>query len=169
MNAVIVKQKTAHALVAQAVRAELKKMGVVAKVQASKENVNVTTVNLAPRIAKQIKTMLQPYEKGYFDGMTDMYVNNNLNGDIPQVRYTQLYNGFDNEFMQKAYDILLQRAPDWFVGVPNTIEELRFWHNDIYGNGVEKTIINMLNGENAWSKEIWSKEQLDEDYRHNDN
>ena len=90
------KELSPHAAAAAAIREELKKLGVKAKVKsesfAGGDAVDVYLEDVHPERADAIKTAVKKYQYGEFDGMTDCYNYTNRDDSIPQVKYVNVSN-----------------------------------------------------------------------------
>lgn len=81
-----------HAAAAKMIRTELKakypetKFSVKAKSYAGGSSVDVCWTD-GPKSA-EVNDMIRKYQRGHFDGMTDMYEYSNSREDIPQVQFT---------------------------------------------------------------------------------
>lgn len=94
------------------------------------------------------------YEYGYFDGMTDSYVRDNVNKNIPQVSYVFVERDFSDEIRQKALDVLHAELPDDFVNVPKLYSEIGDLETDSSGDYIKPIIRKVLQNdylyENLW-------------------
>lgn len=101
------KEMSEHAKAAKEVRALLKANNLEAKVKASAasmtSSLTVTLFDAAPWTYDAVEKELNKYQYGSFNGMTDMYTNDNTN-DLPQVRFVFVNVTFNDELKQKALD-----------------------------------------------------------------
>ena len=100
-----------HAAAAKAIRTELKKYGIKARVTCSTysmgDSVDVHLENEPPWTMDAIKSFASRYQYGHFDGMIDCYEYSNRRDDIPQVMFVFVRNDFSDDMHQKAYTYLL--------------------------------------------------------------
>lgn len=117
-----------QAQAAAAIRAELKRNGIAARVQsrsASMMNaVDVTVTDLAPWTVKRISAFVGQFQAGSFDGMTDCYNYDNTNRDLPQVKYASVRANYTDGVRQRAWDWVrsyygLEAAPESFRDAGN--------------------------------------------------
>ena len=101
------KPMSEHAKAAKEVRAMLKAHNVEAKVKASSASMTtsltVTLIDAAPWTYNAVTKEVNKYQYGSFDGMTDMYTNDNTN-DLPQVRFVFVDTKFNEDLKQQALD-----------------------------------------------------------------
>ena len=101
------KPMSEHAKAAKEVRAMLKAHNVDAKVKASSasmtSSLTVNLVDAAPWTYDAVTKEVNKYQYGSFDGMTDMYTNDNTN-DLPQVRFVSVNTKFSEALKQQALD-----------------------------------------------------------------
>ncbi|WLF84820.1 hypothetical protein [Moraxella sp. ZY210820] len=96
-----------HTQTAKAIRQTLKAKGITATVKAKDfDCVTIKLVNASPATVAEVKTIAKAHQYGHFDGMTDIYVTDNLNKDLPQVGYVLVSNEIDDSIYQKALDYL---------------------------------------------------------------
>lgn len=90
------RELSTQANAAKMIRAALKKHGIKGRVrsrEASMMNaVNVETEDLPPWTAREIKSFVNGFQYGHFNGMTDSYEYSNCNEDLPQVTYAHYRN-----------------------------------------------------------------------------
>ncbi|MEM9151636.1 MAG: LPD29 domain-containing protein [Cyanobacteria bacterium P01_F01_bin.3] len=102
------KQISTHAAAAKAIRTELKKHNISAKVRCSSytggDSVTVSLSNELPATVDAVKVFADQFQAGHFDGMTDMYEYSNNRADIPQVKFVFVQNDYSNEIKQAAWD-----------------------------------------------------------------
>ncbi len=102
-----------HALAAKEIRKHIKKLGVKASVRAASyaggNSVYVSTEDLNPSLADEVRKITDQYQMGSFDGMNDFYEIDNERDDIPQVKYVLVSGSFSIEMKQKALDFLLTK------------------------------------------------------------
>jgi len=107
------KQISEHAAAAKAIRTELKKHGIKAKVRADSysmgSSVNIYLNDIPPHILEPIKTFCNQYQYGHFNGMEDIYEMSNNNQDLPQVKFVFVNNKYSNETYQEAWTELRNR------------------------------------------------------------
>ncbi len=85
------KQISEHAAAAKAIRAELKRNNIKARVRTSTgsmtSSITVTIQqDLIPAAVADVKAFCEQYQMGHFDGMTDCYEYSNRR-DLPQVKF----------------------------------------------------------------------------------
>ena len=97
------KEMTEHAKAAKEVRALLKANNVTGKVRASSNKLVIVLEDVSPWTYDAVEKELNKYQYGSFNGMTDMYTNDNTN-DLPQVRFVFVNVTFNDELKQKALD-----------------------------------------------------------------
>lgn len=89
---------TPHAKAAAAIRKEIKALFPGVKFTCTSESfsmgnaVRVATEGLAQEVAEKIRALLQKYQYGNFNGMTDCYEYSNSRKDVPQVKFVQYSN-----------------------------------------------------------------------------
>ncbi len=102
-----------HAAAAKAIRTELKKNNIAARVTCQSysggDSVRVATVDLPPHTVDAIKTFAEQYQQGHFNGMEDIYEYSNNNDDLPQVKFVFINNEYSQETKQAAWDELRER------------------------------------------------------------
>lgn len=86
------RQLSNHAAAAAAIRAELKKHGIMARVTSESysmgSSVRVRVLDdVSPAARREIEAFASRYQYGHFDGSRDLYEYSNVNDDLPQVRY----------------------------------------------------------------------------------
>jgi hypothetical protein len=105
-----------HAATAKAIRSELKALGISASVTSERFSmgnaVRVSVTDLHPDMNAKIRGILDKYEYGSFDGMTDCYNIDNARDDIPQVKFVSMNNHMSDELRAKIYAFVRQ----YFVG-----------------------------------------------------
>lgn len=96
-----------HTQTAKAIRNTLKAKNIVATVKAKDlDCVTVKLVNASPATIAEVKKIAKAHEFGHFDGMSDIYITDNYNADLPQVAYVLVSNEIDDSIYQKALDYL---------------------------------------------------------------
>lgn len=108
---------SSHAAAAKAIRTELKKHGIKARVTCSTysmgDSVSVHINNQPPWVSKKVSAFAKQFQYGSFDSMQDLYEYTNDRDDIPQVKYVMISNDFDADMRQKAYDYLRSEWSDY--------------------------------------------------------
>ena len=148
-----------QAQVAKLIRKHLKTVGIKGKVTSEGysmgDNVNVTIYDQPPNIVAQIKEHCTKYEKGHFDGMTDMYEYSNSRNDIPQTKYLFISNIFSEELKQEAWNFIhstftgAEEYPKSLKDVPPSARVFEQWVSDL--------IFRLLNGSMIGSsEEFWA-------------
>lgn len=92
------RKTTTAAAVAKLIRAEMKQLGIPARVTSSNyaggDAVHVDLgMCLDDSMLRHLHIILRQYQYGDFDGMRDAYDYDNVRDDIPQVRYVHVFNG----------------------------------------------------------------------------
>lgn len=102
------KEMSEHAKAAKEVRAMLKANGLVAKVKASAasmtSSLSITLEDVTPWTYDAVEKAVSKYQYGSFNGMTDMYSNDNQDHTIPQVRFVSVNTTFNDDLKQQALD-----------------------------------------------------------------
>ncbi len=88
--------KSVHAQAGAAIRKIIKDRNISAYVRSSTFSmgnaVDVEFTDLSPDVYNELCIELRKFQYGSFDGMTDCYEQDNLNRDLPQVKYVQTSN-----------------------------------------------------------------------------
>jgi hypothetical protein len=99
-----------HAAAAKLIRSEVKALGVSARVSSEcysgGNSVRVFTVDLDPITRDKIQKIIDKYEYGTFDGMTDCYNIDNRRDDIPQVKFTFLENDLSGAKREEIFQFV---------------------------------------------------------------
>ena len=115
------KELSPHAATAAAIRAELKTLGVKAKVKsesfAGGNAVDVYLEDVHPEKFHSIQTICKKYQYGEFDGMTDCYNYTNRNDSIPQVKYVCVSNKPSDKLSESIFWGLKKEMPVMLKGV----------------------------------------------------
>lgn len=98
------RELTDAAKAAKAIRAELKAIGVKARVKSQTysggDSVDVYTTDLTPEVMAQVNTICKKYQEGHFDGMTDCYEYTNTNSELTaQVKYVFVENSASDDMI----------------------------------------------------------------------
>lgn len=155
------KQLSTHAAAAKAIRSELKKLGIKAKVRsesfAGGNAVNIEIEDASPSLYSQVEKVANKYQSGHFDSMNDIYEYSNVNDDIPQVKYVSVTRYFSEELKQRAYDVV-KALPTEGLGLGE------FHENYMDANHEQKMftlrVIRGADCSNYFSKHLWSEEEL---------
>jgi hypothetical protein len=129
------KIKTQAAQAAAAIRKELKenfpqiKFSVKSENYAGGNSVNISWVDGVPE--SKVKAITSKYEYGTFNGMNDIYEYDNVNDNLPQVKYISEIRTISNEIYEAAFAEALQKNAGWIE------------------NGVN------LHGHNLWLMDNW--------------
>ncbi|ALQ51907.1 hypothetical protein [Nitrosomonas ureae] len=123
------KKLSPHAAAAQAIRSELKKLGVKAKVTSERFSMgNAVTVYLEdinPAMMEAIKEITSKYQFGTFRAMEDYYDMNNVIHDIPQVKYVHVSNRPSAAMKDKISQALMAtKYPGFDTAQPWEVSEL---------------------------------------------
>lgn len=132
---------TKAAQVAKLIKEDLKKLGVKCKVKsqnfAGGNSVDVYLHDIKPGLFKQILERYKKYEYGQFDIATDAYEYNNLNKNIPQVKYLFIHNFISprlqqcfDEFIFKNYGLKFDKnkpSSYYSIALNETRENSQFW------------------------------------------
>lgn len=103
--------KTNASKTAQAIRNELKalyphiKFRVSSHTYSGGNSVRVGWVN-GPTSDEICKNVTGKYQYGHFNGMEDIYENDNINNDIPQVKYLFCDRDFEQNIFDQAFEYL---------------------------------------------------------------
>lgn len=134
------KEISSHAGAAKMIRAYMKANGIAGSVRSSSysmgSSVNVNVQDLNPDQYAELKSYVNQFQYGHFDGMYDIYEMSNNREDIPQVKYAFVNNKMSDELAQKIYDF----AKGYFAGMedaPENFQESYKFYNkkfDQYGN-----------------------------------
>ena len=98
------KEMTEHAKAAKEVRALLKANNVTGKVRASSNKLVIVLEDVSPWTYDAVVKGVSKYQYGSFNGMEDLYTNDNYNASIPQVRFIFVEATYNDELKQKALD-----------------------------------------------------------------
>jgi hypothetical protein len=102
--------KTEAALAAQAIRNELKALGIQARVKSRNFSmgnaVDIYVTDLPPFLSAKVKAIGDKYQYGHFDGMTDCYEHSNSREDIPQAKFVHVNNQISDEMREAVYQHL---------------------------------------------------------------
>ncbi len=106
------------------IRKELKANGVKGTVKCGKgeSSIYVTLVDALPATEELVRQYVSDFEEGYFNGMTDCYEYNNLNPELPQVRFVFVDNDVSDERIQSAWEWAKERFAD-LEGAPEKYED----------------------------------------------
>ena len=135
------RQPSTHALAAKAIRAELKALGIKARVRsdvfAGGDAVRIEANDVHPDIFDEMKKIVNKYQYGSFDGMTDSYDYDNCNDKLPQVKYVTYCNNLSEVLRQKAYEYLLVNDPGFPDNMPEKYVDAGrivhpFWNDSVY-------------------------------------
>jgi len=136
-----------HAAAAKAIRVELKKHSIKARVTCScysmGNEVSVYVDNLPPWVMKEIKSFADQFEYGHFDPSQDLYVYSSRRDDIPQVKFVSVSNDFSDDMHQKAYAFLLNRMVA-YEGFPLNYEDAK--NNKGSSSWVSEEVYQVLSG-----------------------
>jgi len=143
-----------HAAAAKAIRTELKKNGIKAKVRSSSfsmgNSVNVTVYNQLPQAMKEIEAFCNRFQYGHFNGMEDIYEYSNRNEDLPQVKFVSVNNEISEDLYQAAWD--------WMKEIYADMENAPESHKDadqqqVFGTYGQTALWRVLNGSEGsfWS------------------
>ncbi len=126
---------TEAAQAAKIIRKELKKNGIKATVKsknyAGGDSITVTVENLNPRALGEIKSFVNQFQAGHFNGMEDIYEYSNTNSDIPQVRHVFLNNDIEGTLRQEAWDLIRPTAA-MFEDAPECFKEASGFYHTAY-------------------------------------
>ncbi len=102
-----------HAAAAKAIRTELKKFNIPARVTCKSysggDSVDVYTTDLPPYTVEAITLFAKQFQMGNFNGMEDIYEYSSVNNDLPQVKFVFINNKYSKEVRQAAWDELRER------------------------------------------------------------
>lgn len=114
-------RRTTHAECARYIRKELKAAGLKAKVRCMTysmgSSVYVTLIDPRPGIVRMWNLLLDKYQYGHFDGMTDSYNYDNSRDELPQVKHVSVQANYSPE--------ILQLAEDWCKSIKDNPERER--------------------------------------------
>lgn len=137
--------KSIHAEVAQTIRKELKekfpdiKFSVRSESFAGGNSIDIYYTNGVPE--DEVRKLVNKYESGYFDGMTDMY-NYYGNRDYPTVKYITVSRKITDDIQEKTKIDIAKRYgikdinndQEWF-------DKFNAWSNTVvYRELVDKTL-----------------------------
>lgn len=113
------KQISEHAAAAKAIRAELKKAFPTVKFSVRSE---CFSMGDAVRISytdgpttKEVQTIVGKYQYGTFNGMEDIYENDNMVEGLPQTKYVQVSRDSSPEMKRKIAEMLGVDSSDQFA------------------------------------------------------
>jgi len=121
---------SSHALAAKQIREELKttfsetKFSVTASCFAGGDSVHIDWTNGVT--CKQVKSFVDKYQYGSFDGMNDIYEYTNNRTDISQVKYVQCQRDFTEELVLRYFTQFQATLDGWenLKTLDQTSEEL---------------------------------------------
>lgn len=157
------KQVSNHAAVSKLLRKFCKDNNIPVKSIRSKTYTGGSSVYVVLKNANQdqyelVKNEADRYEYGHFDGMNDMYVASNVNNDIPQVKFTFVDIEFEDEYRQKALDLLHELYEYRFGSVPKCYKDIDHNTVDYCGYYVNRSIHDVLYKiENDYNKDVLAK------------
>lgn len=137
---------TSHAETAKRIREELKKefpnikFTVRSRSFSMGDDVTIDYTNGVPR--KQVEAIVNKYQEGHFDGMTDMYEYSNSREDIPQVKYVMVDREYTPEVLEETKKSIAQEfgisdisnEQEWF-------SKVGMWSSEaVYRNLAERTL-----------------------------
>ena len=135
------KRLTPAANAAKAIKAELKNIYPSLKLSVKSSNfsmgdsVSISWTN-GPT-PEQVKNVVDKYQYGHFDGMTDMYESSNSRDDIPQSKYVQVSREVTDDLKQlfiDAYNVPDFVENDYDRDAPRQVA-YRFWHKTAIPEG----------------------------------
>lgn len=98
---------TPHALAAKSIRSQLKAIGVKASVTSESFSmgnaVRVSCIDLSKEVSDKVKAICKAHQYGRFDGMTDMYEDDNRNDSLQQVKYVTFSENISDERKQAIW------------------------------------------------------------------
>lgn len=101
-----------HAAAAKAIRTELKKNGIQARVTCKSysggDSVSVSINNQAPWVVAKIENFCNQYQMGHFNGMEDLYEYSNTS-DLPQVKFVFVNNNYSDDVKKEAREYIESR------------------------------------------------------------
>lgn len=100
------KTTSQHAAAAKMIRAEIKAMGIKAKVRSESysggSSIRIEVIDQSAEMVKKLEEIAGKYEQGHFDGMTDCYYMSNVK-DYPQVKFVFVENELSEELKSKLW------------------------------------------------------------------
>lgn len=98
------KRQSNHAAAAAAIRAQLKKAGIKARVRSRSfsmgDAVDVDIyADLMPAARKEVEAFVDQFQYGHFDGSDDSYRYSNHRDDLPQVKYAHVNVHYSEEIL----------------------------------------------------------------------
>ena len=108
---------TPHALAAKSIRSQLKAIGVKASVTSESFSmgnaVRVSCTDLSREVSDKVKAICRAHQYGSFDGMTDMYEDDNRNESLQQVKYVTFSENISDERKQAIwYELRAELLPN---------------------------------------------------------
>lgn len=108
---------------AKAIRSELKKSGIQAKVRkTSGYSVYVDLINANPKVQKQVRIFVEQYESHSFCGYTDSTNFKNEGNGLPKADYIIVQNQITNDLYQEFFE-LLKKETDYLDDQPELLKD----------------------------------------------
>jgi hypothetical protein len=101
------RQLSNHAAAAAAIRAELKRHGIRARVTSESFSMGDAVrvriqQDVLPAVREAIEAFAGQYQYGHFDGMQDLYEYSNRRDDLPQVKYVSVSVDYSDALIEAA-------------------------------------------------------------------
>jgi len=150
---------TQQAQAAAAIRAELKRNNISAKVtsrSASMMNaVDVTVTDLAPWVVAKIEQFAGAFQAGSFDGMADCYNYDNKNTALPQVKYVHVRVSYSDTVRQSAWTWV--RSYYGLHDAPESFKDAGNYYASNMGEWADRLMYRALSG---YTKGFWQKPRI---------
>ena len=112
------KMKSSQALAAAAIRNELKKNGIAARVTSDSASMTSSVrvlilQDVSPATRREVEIFAGRFQYGHFDGMTDSYDVSNRDDSIPQVKFVFVEVKYSDEIQKAARDYIANGRTDY--------------------------------------------------------
>lgn len=149
-----------QAQVATLIRRELKANGIAGRAKSRSASmmtaVDVYLIDPLPATIKRVEQFCAQYEYGSFDGMTDMYNYDNVNNDIPQVKYLHVHAEYSDVLQQAAW-AMVRAHRDEFAAAPERYTDIDWQLIDDCGDYALSLVRSVLSGSNDEFAGFWRK------------
>jgi len=157
--------KTEAAKTAAAIKAELKTIGISAKVSSKNysmgDHVNVSLTDIHPDEMIIINNLLSKYQYGHFDGMIDLYEDSNRRDDIPQTKFLFINNEISQEIKEAAYQII-RAGFGGYEDAPDTLAAAQGFYSQRWQGYAPQLVYRMLHDSKFCDKNNLFKKILKE-------
>lgn len=153
-------QPSTAALAAKSIRKGLKAKGITAKVGIrTHSSVSATLFDPSPKEYEEAQEFCKAHQFGHFCGMTDIYVNSNVESDLDQIEYVFVKREFSDEVRQGAIDALTRTYNLPAMDIKNLPKTVALHRHEEEENTLE-LLHNILIGHNFPIVHYWKDEEL---------